>query len=198
MSNQGQKDALIVAHKKGVPIYASNPSIPNPDDIKKKRAVKLGNDKKGVVIDGHGEILGQGAAAFYEFEEVDTTRFVKLFLAGMKQATGLSKAGMSLFEIVYLQMQNNPNKDRVEINFYLCSDYINGLTERTYHRGLKELLDGEFLFRSTSDSLFYVNIRYMFNGDRLAFIKGYQHKPTKNIKSLNQDDVVAINISYDQ
>lgn len=31
---------------------------------------------------------------FYEFEEVDNTRFVKLFLEGVKQATGLSKAGL--------------------------------------------------------------------------------------------------------
>ena len=26
------------------------------------------------------------------------------------------------------------------------------------------------------DGVFFVNIRYMFNGDRLAFVKGYQRK----------------------
>jgi hypothetical protein len=30
---------------------------------------------------------------------VDATRFVKLFLDGMKQAAGLSKAGMAVFEL---------------------------------------------------------------------------------------------------
>jgi hypothetical protein len=36
------------------------------------------------------------------------------------------------------------------------------------------LLDREFLLRSTADGVFFVNIRYMFNGDRLAFVKAYQ------------------------
>jgi hypothetical protein len=26
------------------------------------------------------------------------------------------------------------------------------------------------------EGVFFVNIRYMFNGDRLAFVKGYQRK----------------------
>jgi hypothetical protein len=34
----------------------------------------------------------------------------------------------------------------------------------------------EFLYRSPYDGQFFVNIRYMFNGDRLAFVKGYHLK----------------------
>jgi hypothetical protein len=39
---------------------------------------------------------------------------------------------------------------------------------------LRELLEKEFLFRSPYDGTFFVNIRFMFNGDRLAFVKGYK------------------------
>ena len=42
---------------------------------------------------------------------MDATRFVKLFLDGMKQAAGLSKAGMAVFELVYRQLQENANSD---------------------------------------------------------------------------------------
>jgi hypothetical protein len=38
--------------------------------------------------------------------------------------------------------------------------------------GLRELLD--FLSRRPSPSLSFVNSRFMFNGDRLAFVKGYK------------------------
>jgi len=31
-------------------------------------------------------------------------------------------------------------------------------------------------YRSTLASMFFVNIRFMFNGDRLAFVKGYRLK----------------------
>jgi hypothetical protein len=46
----------------------------------------------------------------------------------------------------------------------------------TYRRGLRELLEKEFVFRSPNPGLFFVNIRFMFNGDRLAFVKGYKLK----------------------
>jgi hypothetical protein len=179
MTDNSQNNALIISHKKGVPVYESNPSIPHPDGIKKRRPVRLGNDTKGFVIDGAGEVLGVGVGAFYEFEEVDDTRFVKLFLDGVKQAAGLSKSGLSMFELVYRQVQDTPNTDKVELSFYTAGKKIAGLTERTYQRGLRELLDREFLYRSPVDGVFFVNIRYMFNGDRLAFVKGYKRKADK-------------------
>jgi hypothetical protein len=37
---------------------------------------------------------------------VDAERFVKLFMAGLKQATGLSKAGLSIFEVVYSSFES--------------------------------------------------------------------------------------------
>ena len=177
MTEERQKNSLIISHKKGVPIYESNPSIPDLDGIKKRKSVRFGNDKRGFVVDGgSGEVLAVGGMGFYEFEEVDNTRFVKLFLDGVKQAAGLSKAGLAVFELIYRQVQDTPNTDKVELNFYLAAKKIDGLTERTYQRGVRELLDREFLFRSPSDGVFFVNIRYMFNGDRLAFVKGYRRK----------------------
>lgn len=176
---EADKNSLVISHKKGVPIYESNPSIPSTDSIKKRKAVRFGDDKRGFIVDGgSGEVLAVGGVGFYEFEEVDSSRFVKLFLEGVKQAAGLSKAGLVVFELVYRQIQETPNTDKVELNFYLASKKIEGLNERTYQRGVRELLDREFLFRSPSDGVFFVNIRYMFNGDRLAFVKGYKRKET--------------------
>ncbi len=61
------------------------------------------------------------------------------------------------------------------------------MAKTTYFRGLRELLEREFLFRSPYDGVFFVNIRYMFNGDRLAFVKGYKRKSDK----ANQADLFA-------
>ena len=177
MTENSQKKDLVISYKKGVPVYETNPSVPDPDSIKKRKTVRFGDDKRGFVVDGgSGEILAIGGVGFYEFEEVDNTRFVKLFLDGIKQAAGLSKAGLAMFELVYRQMQENPGSDRISISYYMANKEINGLTERTYQRGLRELLDREFLYRSPYDGVFFVNIRYMFNGDRLAFVKGYKRK----------------------
>jgi hypothetical protein len=171
---QSTFSAGIVGEKRGVPVYTSNPSIPAQEDIGRFRRTQIGNDQRGLIIhEGTGEILGTGGAVVYEWEEVDKERFVKLFLAGVKQAAGLSKAGLAIFEVVYNQLRDHPNSDEVKLNFYVASGGIEGVTARTYQRGLRELLKKEFLYRSPSEGVFFVNIRYMFNGDRLAFVKAY-------------------------
>ena len=121
-----------------------------------------------------GELKGLGGMGFWWEEEVDSTRFVKLFLDGVKQAAGLSKTGIKVFELVYKEMRLNPGSDEIKLNQYVARDY--GISDRTYQRGVRELLEKEFLFRSPSDGVFFVNIRFMFNGDRLAFVKSYHLK----------------------
>src|SRR5271154_2028219 len=172
MRNEVQTIGGVLAEKRGVPIYTSNPSIPSADEIRKPKRTRLGTELKGLVVDsGSGEILGHGGAMVYEWEEVDKERFVKLYLAGLKQAAGLSKAGLAVFETVYKQVRERPGQDTVPLDSYSSS-----LHPVTYRRGLRELLEKEFLFRSPNPGLFFVNIRFMFNGDRLAFVKGYKLK----------------------
>lgn len=171
MSKIIQKSGII-REKHGIPVYRTNPSIPDANEISRAKRVQIGDMHKGFVVDnGTGEILGRGAAYAYEFEEVDKERFVKLYLAGLKQASGLSKAGLAVFEIVYAELRETPGRDTVQL-----SQELTPLAPATFRRGLRELLEKEFLFRSPYDGTFFVNIRFMFNGDRLAFVKGYQLK----------------------
>lgn len=170
MSENPQKPAT----RYGQTVYASNPTIPNPGTISKKRRAQIGSAKKGMVFDDdNGEILGHGGAIMYEFEEVDKERFVKLYLAGLKSAVGMSKAGLEVFQMVYDQMRENKERDYV-----LLSVLSSGMGERAFHRGMKELIDRKFLFRAEVPGMFWVNIQYMFNGNRLAFVKAYAIKGT--------------------
>jgi hypothetical protein len=172
MWNELPATAGMIAEKRGVPIYTSNPSVPSADEIKKPKRTRLGNELKGLVVDnGSGEVLGQGGAIAYEWEEVDKERFVKLYLAGLKQAAGLSKAGLAVFELVYSQLQSKPGQDTITLSLLTA-----GMKKTGYYNGLRELLEKEFLFRTPYDGMFFVNIRFMFNGDRLAFVKGYKLK----------------------
>lgn len=172
MNKNEQLSNRAVDERYGVPVYQTNPSIPSETEIKRSKRAQIGTDTKGLVVDsGTGEILGHGGAIAYEWEEVDKERFVKLYLAGLKQAAGLSKAGLAVFETVYKRVRERPGQDTVPLD-----SYSSGLHPVTYRRGLRELLEKEFLFRSPNPGLFFVNIRFMFNGDRLAFVKGYKIK----------------------
>lgn len=182
------KNIKKIEEKFGQPVYPSNPSVPDEGEIKRGRRAQIGTDRQGMVIDsGTGEILGHGGAIAYEWEEVDKERFVKLYLEGLKQAVGLSKAGLAVFQIVYDQVRENKGRDYV-----LISAATSGLVQQTYSRGLRELIDREFLFRSDNPGLFWVNIRFMFNGDRLAFVKGYRLKDSGRQAELPFGEPAAI------
>jgi hypothetical protein len=180
MTEDRQKlpDMNQISTKRGFPIYRTNPSVPATNELptRPKRFDVPGGKASVIVDDSTGEIRGVGGIGFWWQEEVDRTRFVKLFLDGIKQAAGLSKTGMQLFAVVYQQMQETPGKDEIMLNLYIARDH--GLTERTYQRGVRELLAKEFLYRTTSDGVFFVNIRFLFNGDRLAFVRTYHLKNT--------------------
>jgi hypothetical protein len=79
------------------------------------RPVRSPGADKGVLFaaGGTGELIGAGVRHFFKFEEVDASRFMKLFLDGMKQPAGLSKAGMAVLELVYRQLQEKPNSDEI-------------------------------------------------------------------------------------
>jgi hypothetical protein len=179
MTEDRQNPAFVgnpITTKRGFPVYRTNPSVPTASGLPTRtKRINVPGGKGAVIVDNStGELKGIGGMGFWWEEEVDSTRFVKLFLDGIKQAAGLSKTGIQVFELVYKEMRLNPGSDEIKLNQYVARDY--GLSDRSYQRGVRELLEKEFLYRSTSDGVFFVNIRFMFNGDRLAFVRSYHLK----------------------
>ena len=197
MSNDGQELPLKTerAKRRGHPIYESNPSADYRLSVrvKPKRSSRIG---ESYVISRDGEILANGAMAFVEEKEVDTEQFVKIYLAGIRQYGQLSQSGATLFEYVYRELSGKDNKDKdtVIINYLLAQRWMESLSRRTYDRGLKELLDKEFIFRSLSTDNFYVNIQYMFNGDRLVIAKAYRREGTNTQAQFLFDEQPAIDL----
>lgn len=177
--------------KRGFIRYEKNPSVPDKSALQTRtKRVRIGDEQKGMFIGNDtGEVLGQGAAVIYEFEEVETTRFVKLYLSGIKQAAGLSKAGLAVFELVYRQLQDNQGTDQIGLSHEQAKRMGLDISERVFRNGVRDLLEREFLYESLVSGLFFINIRYMFNGDRLAFVKGYKRKGAT--KPTNQLDLFA-------
>ena len=164
-----------ISMKRGFPVYRTYPSVPQANGLPtRSRRISVPGGRGQVIVDGGTGEVRVGGLGFWWEEEVDTTRFVKLFLDGIKQAAGLSKTGLQVFELGYHEMRANPGRDEIKLNPYVARDH--GLSDRTYQRGVRELLAKEFLYRSPSDGVYFVNIKFMFNGDRLAFVKSYHVK----------------------
>jgi hypothetical protein len=195
MTEQRQKTDLAtnqISTKRGFPVYRTNPSVPSKDGMTTRtKRFHVPGGKGSVIVDpSSGELKGIGGMGFWWDEEVDSSRFVKLFLEGIKQAAALSKTGMQVFELVYHEMRENPGSDEIKLNQYLAKDH--GISDRTYQRGVRELLEKEFLYRSPSDGVFFVNIRFMFNGDRLAFVRTYHLKDSSRQPELKLSEALAL------
>src|SRR3989304_1231912 len=93
-----------ISTKRGFPVYRTNPSVPSAGGIPtRSRRFQVPGGKASVIVDNStGELKGIGGMGFWWDEEVDTTRFVKMFLDGIKQAAGLSQTGIQGFELVSL------------------------------------------------------------------------------------------------
>jgi len=108
----GEVGANQISTKRGFPVYRTNPSVPATSGIQtRNKRFHVPGGKAAMIVDhSSGEIKGIGGMGFWWEEEVDKTRFVKLFLDGIKQAAGLSKTGMQVFELVYHEMRANPRE----------------------------------------------------------------------------------------
>lgn len=174
--------------RRGQPIYETNPSMSSalPIKVKVKKPSSIGHS---YMLSRDGDVLAEGSLAFIEEQEVDTEQFVKMYLAGIRQYGELTKAGMTMFEYIYIQMSgiDAKDKDTVPINYLLAQRWMEKLNRRTYERGISELLEKGFIFRTLMADSYFVNVRYMFNGDRIILAKSYRRKKTIEQSQLDSD-----------
>jgi hypothetical protein len=125
-----------------------------------------------------GEIESQ-IAGFWESEEVDGTKFLKLFVNGVRALAELSNPGARVFELLYVEMQKNVGKDQVYLSFTAVDSNTTTMSRATFKRGLAELIDKKFIAAMPAVGWYWVNPDFIWNGDRLAFVKEYRKSGVK-------------------
>lgn len=165
-----------------------NPLV-EPQQLKTKRRLVKSGRSEDLVNPATGEITG--VAAIHQIEERDDAEFVKVFAAGVAATYELTKTAQRVFQVVLDQYQRTPMSrgyaDSVELFWF--GNGINGrdagMSERTWMRGLKELLEKRFLYPKTTSS-YWTNPALFFKGDRVLFIKEYRRR-----KPTEQDELEA-------
>jgi hypothetical protein len=177
-----EKNIATSLSKRGLR-YASNPfvyyALKNTNHGVKRITDKTGT-KMMLVAENTGEIVSHGAG-FWQIQDVDKTQFVKLYINGVKAFKDLSGSGTKVFEILYLKVQDSIGKDELWLTFPSIDQTITPIGETTFYRGMKELLKKGFIAESQTPGLYFLNPDYMWNGDRLAFVKEYRSHNVKVI-----------------
>ena len=173
---------LVVRKRGGNILYEENPFM--MELTTKTRRVTNKRGDMMLVNSETGEIQSQ-VAGFWEKHEVDSTKFVKLFIKGVKALKELTGAGTKVFEVLYLRVQESIGKDQIYMSFSLVDQTITPMSEATYTRGMRELIEKEFLAASPNIGLYWLNPSFVWNGDRLAFVQEYQKINTKKVKFID-------------
>ena len=160
-----------------------------PQQLKTKRRLVKSGRSEDLVNSATGEITG--IAAIHQIEEKDDAEFVKVFAAGVAASYELTKTAQRVFQVVLDQYQRTPMSRGYAdyVNLFWFDDGIEGrdvgMSEKTFQRGLKELLEKRFIYPKDSAS-FWTNPALFFKGDRVLFIKEYRRK-----KATHQDELEA-------
>lgn len=166
-----------------------NPLV-EPQQLRTKRRLVRSGRSEDLVNPATGEIAG--VAAIHQIEERDDAEFVKVFAEGVAAGYELTKTAQRVFQVVLDQYQRTPMSRGYAdaVNLFWFDDGIEGravgISEYTFKRGLRELLDKGFLHPKDSAS-FWVNPALFFKGDRVLFIKEYRRR-----KPTQQDELEAI------
>jgi hypothetical protein len=163
--------------RRGLVKHKTNPFIDATSLATKSRVKRVAeaNGERLMVISGDsGEILAP--AGFWHAQEVDKTQFVKLYINGVKAFKELTSAGTRAFEFLYIEIQKNIGKDKVFLSYQAINQELTPIGKATFYRGMKELVEKSFIAETDVQNIYFVNPDYMWNGDRLAFVKEYRIK----------------------
>jgi hypothetical protein len=155
-----------------------NPLV-EPQSVQTKRRYIKSGRSEDLINTSTGEVVG--VAAIHQVEEKDDAEFVKVFAAGVAATYELTKTAQRVFQVVLDQYQRTPMSRGFAdyVNLFWFGDGIEGrdvgMSEFTFKRGLRELLDKRFLHPKDSAS-FWTNPALFFKGDRVMFIKEYRRR----------------------
>lgn len=163
----------------GITVYEKNPFVAgaaNGSKIGTKRLSSKDGHRFMIVSGDTGEVVAP--AGFHEIIEVDRTQFLKLYANGVSAFAQLNPAGKKVFEVLCNVVFGRPGMDRVWLHFKDIDQKVTPMSPATFKRGMRELLELRFIAESDRPDMYWLNVDFLFNGNRLAFIQEYRLRST--------------------
>lgn len=157
----------------------SNPLLTPSDVPLKKKRVRSSLASRTLLDADTGQI--EATSVIHQVEEKDDEHFVKVFAAGVAASYELNRTSSRVFQAVLQEYERAPMSGGYVEAVYLAwfdnglSGRDIGMSEKTFQRGLKDLLAKGFL-APKSPNQFWVNPSLFFKGDRVMFVKEYRRR----------------------
>lgn len=169
---------------KGAVKHTKNPFVEQPYfKMETKRQTIIAGSSNKLIVDADTGVT-EGITIMHKFKEVDKNQFVKIYLSEIKSLFELSKAGLKTFAYVLHCLKINEAEAYINISELMV--YCQYKQSNQAYRGLGELMANNIIAMSKRVNIWYVNPNFIFNGDRVAFIRQYKLKePIREPEQLN-------------
>lgn len=197
---------MNVAHAPAVPAnfdpkheYEENPFMTGFVVPVRRKRVSVGEADEVLVSTTTGEITDVPTIA--RSIEVDTERFVKIYIAQIGVFFSLPARAMKLAEVLLHEMSRLPGSDMVYLNRDAAGKYFKQtgaettMSKVTYHRALSDLLSAGLIAYSDRPGLFFLNPHVFFNGDRVRFVSEYRRKRASKMERLEEAGQQRLDLS---
>lgn len=169
-----------------------NPLL-DPREVSVRRRQVRTSGARALLDPQNGEVAA--IAAVHTIQYRDDQQFVKVFSAGIKAAFDLTRTASKVFERVLEIYEATPMTSGYAeaVELFWFGDGLSGrdigMSEYSYKRGLRELIDKGFLYPRIASS-FWVNPALFFKGDRVAFINEYRREKPRSQAATAADQTV--------
>ena len=171
--------------------YAKNPFMQNAlvhtiTGTKMIYSSPTGDETFAAVNTSTGENVGD--LQFGRRITVDKTHFMNLYADGVRMFLGLKSAGIKVFMLIYQTLLDSKDfqQDKIELVYDLLeNDVQEQISRTTFFRGIKELKQVNFLAPTLVDGVYWINVDYVFKGDRLTLVNQYVLEGAERVNPQN-------------
>ncbi|WP_018985662.1 hypothetical protein [Methylophilus methylotrophus] len=113
-------------------------------------------------------------------ELADDKQFIKVFISANGVLSNLKNSSKLVFEYVFKCLQDSAsfNKTEIEVNFKHYTRFcryskIKPLCEKSFYLARKQLIELDIIDETEEKGIFFFNLNYFFNGNRITVITEY-------------------------
>lgn len=159
--------------RNGLVRYASNPFTKNMHVPTRAKRDSFSIDNRdmtvSVAVEGEGKQVID-CTHVNTWHQVDSEEFTKIYTHFWAINKNLNKAGRTVWQYVANRIQQEIGRDKITLSFQLIDQDLH-ISEATYQRGLKALIQAELIAPTLYESgSWWINPNLVFNGNRRKLV----------------------------
>ncbi|WP_020181510.1 hypothetical protein [Methylotenera sp. 1P/1] len=122
---------------------------------------------------------------------LDDKEFLKVFINANSVLSELKNSSKLVFEYIFkcLQASSSFNKTEIEVNYkhyvrFCRYNNVKALCEKSFYLARKQLIELDIIDETDERGIYFFNLNFFFNGNRLTVINNY-------VRATNKEDTIT-------